>query len=150
MTQFNINRRLFLKGAAATFAYSALGAYGIHLVNPAKPFRVGLIGTGWYGKNDLFRLIQVAPVQVVALCDPDRNQLEGAAKMVLERQPAAQKPRLYGDYRKMLSENQLDIVLIGTPDHWHALQTIDAVKAGAHVYVQKPISVDVMEGEAMV
>ena len=150
MEIFNIHRRDFLKGAAATFAYSALGAYGIHLVNPAKPFRVGLIGTGWYGKNDLFRLIQVAPVQVVALCDPDRNQLEGAAKMVLERQPAAQKPRLYGDYRKMLSENQLDIVLIGTPDHWHALQTIDAVRAGAHVYVQKPISVDVMEGEAMV
>ena len=50
----------------------------------------------------------------------------------------------------MLSENKLDIVLIGTPDHWHALQTIDAMKAGAHVYVQKPISVDVMEGEAMV
>jgi predicted dehydrogenase len=150
MTDFNINRRNFLKGAAATFAYSALGAYGIHLVNPAKPLRVALIGTGWYGKNDLFRLIQVAPVQVVALCDPDRNQLEQASKMVLERQPTAQKPKLYGDYRKLLADNQLDIVLIGTPDHWHALQTIDAVKAGANVYVQKPISVDVMEGEAMV
>jgi len=50
----------------------------------------------------------------------------------------------------MLSENELDIVLIGTPDHWHALNTIDSLKAGAHVYVQKPISVDVMEGEAMV
>ena len=117
MENFNINRRNFLKGAAATFAYSALGAYGIHLVNPAKPLRVALIGTGWYGKNDLFRLIQVAPVQVVALCDPDRNQLEQASKMVLERQPTAQKPRLYGDYRKLLADNQLDIVLIGTPDH---------------------------------
>ncbi len=50
----------------------------------------------------------------------------------------------------MLAENEMDIVLIGTPDHWHALQMIDAVKAGANVYVQKPISVDVMEGEAMV
>ncbi len=50
----------------------------------------------------------------------------------------------------MLAENKLDIVVIGTPGHWHALQTIDALKAGAHVYVQKPISVDVMEGEAMV
>jgi len=70
--------------------------------------------------------------------------------MVLQRQPSAKKPKLYNDYRKLLSENQLDIVLIGTPDHWHALQMIDAVKSGAHVYVQKPISVDVIEGESMV
>lgn len=120
------------------------------LINPAKTLRVGLIGTGWYGKSDLFRLIQVVPVDVVALCDVDRNMLHGAAKMVSQRQKSGKVPRLYGDYRKMLAENDLDIVLIGTPDHWHALQTIEALKAGANVYVQKPISVDVMEGEAMV
>jgi predicted dehydrogenase len=119
-------------------------------INPEKTLRVALIGTGWYGKSDLFRLIQVAPVEVVALCDVDKNQLAGAAAMVSQRQKSRKSPRLYHDYRKMLSENQLDIVLIGTPDHWHALQTIAALKAGAHVYVQKPISVDVMEGEAMV
>jgi predicted dehydrogenase len=115
-----------------------------------KNYRVALIGTGWYGKSDLFRLIQVAPVEVVALCDVDRNLLDGAAKLVSQRQKSKKTPRLYSDYRKMLAENKLDIVLIGTPDHWHALQTIAALKAGAHVYVQKPISVDVMEGEAMV
>jgi predicted dehydrogenase len=109
-----------------------------------------LIGAGWYGKSDLFRLIQVAPVEVVALCDVDKNMLQGAATMVSQRQKSKKTPRLYSDYRKMLSDNKLDIVVIGTPDHWHALQTIDALKAGAHVYVQKPISVDVMEGEAMV
>jgi predicted dehydrogenase len=76
--------------------------------------------------------------------------LSAAAEMVTQRQKSAKKPLLYNDYRKMLAENQLDIVIIGTPDHWHALQTIDAVKAGANVYVQKPISVDVIEGEAMV
>ena len=149
MNNFNINRRLFLKGAAASLAYTALGAHGIHLINPAKPYRVALIGTGWYGKSDLFRLMQVAPVQVVGLCDPDRNILNEAGRMITERQPT-QKPKLYGDYRKMLAETAPDIVLIGSPDHWHALQAIDSVKAGAHVYVQKPISVDVMEGEAMV
>lgn len=115
-----------------------------------KTYRVGLIGTGWYGKSDLFRLIQVAPVEVIALCDPDKNILEKAGDLVATRQHNKQKPKLYGDYKKLLSENKLDIVLIGSPDHWHALQCIDAVKAGAHVYVQKPISVDVMEGEAMV
>ena len=120
------------------------------LAAPDKVYRVGLIGTGWYGKSDLFRLIQVSPVEVVALCDVDRHQLENAAAMVAQRQRSRATPKLYGDYRKMLAENKLDIVLVGTPDHWHALIMIAAVKAGAHVYVQKPISVDVIEGEAMV
>ncbi len=139
-----------MKGATATLALTAFGASGMDILNPAQPLRVALIGTGWYGKSDLFRLIQVSPVEVVALCDVDKNLLQAAATMVKQRQKSGKSPRVYNDYRKMLSENKLDIVLIGTPDHWHALQTIDAIKAGAHVYVQKPISVDVMEGEAMV
>lgn len=150
MENFNINRRRFLKGATATLALSAIGASALDFINPAKPLRVALIGTGWYGKSDLFRLIQVAPVKVVALCDADKNMLQAAAEMVRKRQVSGETPRLYADYRKLLSENELDIVLIGTPDHWHALQTIEALKAGANVYVQKPISVDVIEGEAMV
>lgn len=150
MNEFNINRRRFLQGATASLALSTFGAYGLDIINPQKPMRVALIGTGWYGKSDLFRLIQVAPVEVVALCDVDRNMLNAAAALVKQRQKSGKTPKLYGDYRKLLSENELDIVLIGTPDHWHALQMTEAVKAGAHVYVQKPISVDVMEGEAMV
>ncbi|GAA4455307.1 Gfo/Idh/MocA family oxidoreductase [Nibrella saemangeumensis] len=150
MELFNINRRRFLQGATASLALSAFGAQGMDIINQAKTYRVGLIGTGWYGKSDLFRLIQVAPVEVVALCDVDKNLLNGAAKLVSQRQKSGKTPKLYGDYRKMLAENEMDIVLIGTPDHWHALNMIDAVKAGAHVYVQKPISVDVLEGEAMV
>ncbi|CAN5919443.1 Gfo/Idh/MocA family oxidoreductase [soil metagenome] len=150
MHNFNINRRSFLKGATASLALTAFGAHGMDMIMPAKTLRVGLIGTGWYGKSDLFRLIQVAPVEVVALCDVDKNLLEGAAALVKQRTKSKKGPKLYGDYRKMLADNKMDIVLIGTPDHWHALQMIDAVKSGAHVYVQKPISVDVMEGEAMV
>ncbi|HTF17244.1 MAG TPA: Gfo/Idh/MocA family oxidoreductase [Chryseolinea sp.] len=150
MNNFNINRRHFLKGATASLALSSLGAYGLDLVHPQKPWRVGLIGTGWYGKSDLFRLIQVAPVEVIALCDVDKNMVGAAGKLVSQRQKSGKTPKLYGDYRKMLSENQFDIVLIGTPDHWHALNMIEAVKAGAHVYVQKPISVDVTEGDAMI
>ena len=150
MDNFNINRRLFLKGAAASLALTTFGAQGMDIINPTQPLRVGLIGTGWYGKSDLFRLIQVVPVEVIALCDVDKNLLNAAGKLVSQRQKSGKTPKLYGDYQKMLSENKLDIVLIGTPDHWHAMQMIAAVKAGAHVYVQKPISVDVMEGEAMV
>jgi predicted dehydrogenase len=150
MDNFNINRRGFLKGASASFALAALGAKGLDIIHPSKTIRVGLIGTGWYGKSDLFRLIQVAPVDVVALCDVDKNILKEAGDMVSKRQQSKKVPRLYNDYRKMLAENEMDIVLIGTPDHWHALITIDAIKAGCHVYVQKPISVDVLEGESMV
>jgi len=139
-----------VKGATASLALSQFGAYGLELINPDKPLKVGLIGTGWYGKSDLFRLMQVAPVEVLALCDPDRNQLNQAGKLVSERQKSGKTPKLYNDYRQLLKENELDIVLVGSPDHWHPLQMIDSVKAGAHVYVQKPISVDVLEGEAMV
>jgi predicted dehydrogenase len=114
-----------------------------------KPKRVGLIGCGWYGKCDLFRLIQVAPVEVVSLCDVDQRQLEKAADIVSQRQASKKRPRLFGDYREMLKEKDLDICLVGTPDHWHALNMIAAVEAGADVYCQKPISVDVREGQAM-
>ncbi|AYQ36532.1 Gfo/Idh/MocA family protein [Runella sp. SP2] len=150
MNNFTLNRRRFLQGTSASIALSTLDASGLNLNNPAKTYRVALIGTGWYGKSDLFRLIQVASVEVVALCDVDKNMLEAAGKLVSQRQKSGKVPLLYGDYRKMLAENKLDIVLIGSPDHWHAMQAIEAVKSGAHVYVQKPISVDVMEGEAMV
>ncbi|MEM9918427.1 MAG: Gfo/Idh/MocA family oxidoreductase [Bacteroidota bacterium] len=149
MSPFHINRRRFLKNASASLAFSVLGAPGLDLLFREKPLRVGLIGTGWYGKSDLFRLIQVANVEVVSLCDVDRQLLGEAATLVSQRQKSGKQPRTYGDYRKMLAEKDLDIVLIGTPDHWHALQAIESIKAGAHVYLQKPISVDVLEGEAI-
>ncbi|MEO1013016.1 MAG: Gfo/Idh/MocA family oxidoreductase [Bacteroidota bacterium] len=145
-----INRRSFLKGTTAAMVLSSFGAYGIDLMHSAKPIRVGLIGSGWYGKSDLFRLIQVAHVEVVSLCDPDQHMLSEAADMVQLRQKSGKKPRQYADYRTMLAEKDLDLVLIGSPDHWHALQGIEAMKSGAHLYLQKPIGVDVIEGEALV
>jgi predicted dehydrogenase len=143
-----MNRREFLHASAV--AGLALSAAGSYAAESTKPPRVGLIGCGWYGKCDLCRLIQVAPVEVVSLCDVDKNMLADAADLVAQRQKSKKKPRTFGDYRAMLKEKDLDIVLIGTPDHWHALPMIAAVEAGADVYVQKPISVDVIEGQAMV
>ena len=145
----NIHRRRFIFDTSAAFALAAFKASNLNFFSQATPRRVALIGTGWYGKSDLFRLMQVAPVDVVALCDVDKQQLNKAADMVSQRQKNNKKPALYGDYRKLLSAQKPEIVLIGTPDHWHALTAIDAMRSGAHVYVQKPISVDVMEGEAM-
>jgi predicted dehydrogenase len=142
-------RRQFIRNSSAALTLAALkGRLDFLAAAPVR--RVALIGTGWYGKSDLFRLIQVAPVEVVALCDVDQHQLEAAAALVSQRQQNHKRPALYGDYRKLLAEQKPDIVLIGTPDHWHALQAIDSMKAGAHVYVQKPVSIDVIEGEAIV
>ena len=138
----SLDRRRFLRSASTTFAMSALGAYGAELVNQ-KTRRVGLIGAGWYGKSDLWRLVQVAPVEIVSICDPDKHMLAEAVEIASQRQKSRQRPRAYGDYREMLKEKDLDIVLIGSPDHWHALHAIAAMEAGADVYCQKPISVDV-------
>ena len=140
-----MDRRDFLHAGAAGLTLAS-GAFAAP--SDKKP-RVGLIGCGWYGKSDLFRLIQVAPVEVVSLCDVDKKMLAEAVELVSQRQKSQKKPRTYSDYREMLKEKDLDIVLIGTPDHWHALPMIAAVEAGADVYVQKPISVDVVEGQAM-
>jgi len=145
-----LNRRQFLRTSAAGLALSAVGHAGLPT---EKPKRVGLIGCGWYGKTDLFRLLQiaptVAPVEVVSLCDVDRRMLAEAVELTASRQESKKKPRSFSDYRVMLAEKDLDVVLIATPDHWHCLPMIGAVKAGADVYCQKPISVDVTEGQAM-
>jgi predicted dehydrogenase len=143
-----MDRRTFLR----TSSLAALGAATLPsgaVFAATRPRRVGLIGTGWYGKCDLLRLIQVEPVEVVSLCDADSRMLADAAEQVASRQASRKKPRTYGDYRKMLAEKDLDIVLIATPDHWHALTAIEAMQAGADLYLQKPISVDVAEGQAI-
>src|SRR5436190_20120640 len=114
-----MDRRQFLR-AGTGLALSAAGGRALGF-DQDKPRRVGLIGCGWYGKCDLFRLIQVAPVEVVSLRDVDQRMLAEAAEMVGQRQASKKKPRTYGDYREMLKEKDLDIVLVGTPDHWHAL-----------------------------
>lgn len=142
-----MQRRHFLSTTAAGVA-AAPFTFASPLADD-KPKRVGLIGCGWYGKMDLIRLIQVAPVEVVSLCDVDKRMLAQAADRIAARQTSKKRPRTYGDYREMLKERDLDIVLIATPDHWHALPMIEAAKSGADIYVQKPISVDIAEGQAM-
>ncbi len=145
-------RRRFLKTSA--LAAAAVGAATLDVGRSANAagsdqLKVGLIGCGWYGKSDLCRLIQVAPVEVVSLCDVDKHMLAEAVERVSQRQKSKKQPRTYADYREMLAEKNLDIALIGSPDHWHALHCIAAIESGADVYCQKPISRDVREGQAM-
>jgi predicted dehydrogenase len=145
-----MNRRRFLQAGFGGVALTAAArGYDMEAADQG-PKRVGLIGCGWYGKSDIFRLVQVAPVEIVSLCDVDKKMLADASEMAAQRQASKKKPRVYTDYREMLKEKDLDMVEVATPDHWHALPMIEAAKAGADMYVQKPISVDVVEGQAMV
>lgn len=145
-----MNRRNFIKTTGTTVAAITAANSSVFPAEEEKPIRTALIGCGWYGKTDLFHLIQVAPIEVVGLCDVDKNMAANAAELVSQRQPSKKRPPTFTDYRKLLAEQKPEVVLVGTPDHWHALPMIDAVKAGADVYVQKPISYDVVEGQAMV
>ncbi|TWT79076.1 Inositol 2-dehydrogenase [Planctomycetes bacterium CA13] len=143
-----MDRRNFLARTAAAASLAAAGSR-LHAASDSKPRRVGLIGTGWYGKCDLLQLMNVEPVEVVSLCDVDSRLLSEAADLFEARQVSKKRPRVYASYKDMLAEKDLDIVLIATPDHWHALTMIAAVESGAHVYCQKPTGVDVLESKAM-
>lgn len=148
-----MNRRSFTRTAAA-FASApflvtsrSLGANYGEFGDLKK--RVALIGSGWYGKIDLLRLIQVAPVDVVGLCDADSRMLGEAADLVATRQLSKKKPPTFKNYQDLLDQQKPDLVLIATPDHWHALPALAAMKAGADLYLQKPISADIAEGQAI-
>jgi predicted dehydrogenase len=132
-----MTRRNFLKTTGAGAVALAVPKPNLFAADEDKALRVALIGCGWYGKTDLLHLIQVAPVEVVGLCDVDSQAAAAASELVATRQPSKKKPPVFGDYRKLLAEARPEIVLIGTPDHWHCLPMIDACKAGADVYVQK-------------
>jgi predicted dehydrogenase len=111
-------------------------------------YTTALIGTGWWGMNILNEAIAAGESKVVAMCDVDPNQLDPAVEKV--QKLTSDAPKKYRDYRELLAKEKPEIVIVGTPDHWHPLITIDAVRSGAHVYVEKPISHTVHEGWAMV
>ena len=143
-----MDRRNFLTRTSTAASVAALTTRA-HAAEVSKKRRVALIGCGWYGKCDLLQLLNVEPVEVVSLCDVDSKMLDEAAQLFETRQPSKKRPRTYVDYQALLDEKDVDLVLIATPDHWHALPMIAAVEAGADVYVQKPTGVDVLESKAM-
>ena len=141
----NLTRRHFLKtSAAASLAFNAMPLLG---AEPARKYRTALIGSGWWGKNILKEAMASGRVKVIALCDVDANTLEVAADQVNGLN--GDKPKTYKDYRELLEKEKPEIVIIASPDHWHALQTIAALKSGAHVFVEKPTGHTVHESRAM-
>lgn len=142
-----MNRRTFLQNAAA--AGLALQApYILAQGAPNRKWRTALIGSGWWGKNLLHEGLKSGRCQAVALCDVDPTTLEIAGDQITDL--SGDQPKLYSDYRELLAKEKPEIVIIATPDHWHALQTIAALQAGAHVFVEKPTGHTINESRAIV
>ncbi len=143
----NLSRRHFLKTTtAAGLAFNAVPLLGAELSD--KTYRTALIGCGWWGNNILGEAMASKECKITALCDVDQRLLNTTADRVTKETGKA--PHKYGDFRKLLKEEYPDIVIVATPDHWHPLNTIEALKHGAHVYVEKPICHTIQEGRAMV
>src|SRR6266508_3289114 len=140
MTAFT--RRQFGRAAAAAWIGTAVA--GRRVLGANDRVRLGFIGVGNRGDQVLDAFLKHPDVEVTAFCDLNQSYLDFAAKK------AGGQPRQFKDYRKLLDLKDLDAVAICTPDHWHALQTIHACEAGKDVYVEKPLSLVVREGRAMV
>ena len=138
-----LSRREFALSAVAAGTVAATKS-SASILGANERVQVGIIGVGNRGRELQTDLKRVPDAKIVAVCDVFEPFLE-AAKEDLGGEPAT-----YCDYRKLLENKDIDAVVIGTPDHWHALQFIDACKAGKDVYVEKPLSLTVVEGRKMV
>src|SRR5436305_15013578 len=120
-----MNRRQFIRAGSSALALSSLASLRGYAADPdvadiGNKKRVGIIGPGWYGKIDLFRLIQIAPGEVVSMCDVDKTMLSNAVDMVARRQLSKKRQRTYSHYPEMLNAKDLHIVLIVIPDQCNA------------------------------
>ncbi len=144
-----ITRRHFLKATAATatgaWAFSIVPSTIFGATAPSERVSIGMIGVGNMGSSNLKGFMGNPGFQVVAVCDVDR----------FYRDPAIKAAKLtdkdgYTDFRELLARKDVDAVCVSTPDHWHAIPTIAAAKAGKDIYCEKPLSLTIAEGRAMV
>lgn len=142
-----MKRRTFISTLATTGAVLATQKR-LSAATESRPATVGIVGCGWFGPLVYETLAKHFHVTCIALCDPDALALEKTAKMIAGHQ--RQAPRTFADFRAMLEAGVPNIALISTPDHWHALPAIACMEAGADLILEKPISCDVIEGEAIV
>ena len=151
-----INRRDFIRRAGlTTVSVAAAGLVPSRSVLGANDrVRVGVIGTGRQGRDDMEDMARQPDAEIAALCDVYQPNLDTAQRslQMLAGVPnqSSVKPDTYKDFRQILDRKDIDVVIVGTPDHWHALPTVEACKAGKDVYVEKPISTVLEEGRKMV
>jgi len=138
-----MDRRTFSKTSAAAAA-TLTAAQASRVLGANDRVRLGFIGVANRGGQLLSAFQPHADMEIAALCDVCRPTLDKANARV------GGKAELFGDFRKLLDRKDIDAVVIATPDHWHAIQTIAACRAGKDVYIEKPLSMTVVEGRRMV
>lgn len=148
----NLNRRNFIKKTAAVSA--GIGAFSVipskvwsAKVAPSDQINVALIGARNRGFQSLEDHKEYEGTNCVALCDIDSNILNDRAAEVKKKYGDA--PKRYNDFRKMLEQDDIDVVIVGTPDHWHCLNTVYSLEAGKDVYVEKPMANSIEECNIM-
>ena len=114
---------------------------------PSRKIRLGHIGTGGQGSGLLNNFLGVENCMSAAICDPYRQRREQAGSTVKNRQ--GHDPKLYNDFRELLADPSIDAVVIATPDHWHVLVGLAAVRAGKDVYIEKPLGHSLAQNRAM-
>ncbi|MBD3375051.1 gfo/Idh/MocA family oxidoreductase [candidate division KSB1 bacterium] len=141
-----MDRRDFIKKGSAATLLSFMPA----VIRPSeiRRYRTALIGSGWWGMNIARTALASKQNDVIACCDVDQRQLDAACQEFDKLTGA--RPRAYQDYRELLHTEKPEIVIVATPDHWHALPAIAAMQAGADVYLEKPVGHTIAEGQAMV
>jgi predicted dehydrogenase len=139
-----MKRRDFLMTSAAALAAAR------RAVAASDRVGLGFIGPGRQGRGLLGSFLRQPECDVVALCDVYKPSLDEALATIAKRDPERRAPQLESDFRRVLDRKDVDAVVIASPDHWHALQTVMACQAGKDVYVEKPISVAIDEGRKMV
>jgi len=152
------HRRRFLKqtstilGGATLFSAFDNSAFAMlkKQVSPADQVNIAAVGINGMGWANVTSALKVAGVNLVALCDVDKNVLDKRMADLAKLKVDATKIKTYTDYRKLLEQKDIDAVIIGTPDHWHALIMIAACQAGKDVYVEKPVGNSIGECRAMV
>ncbi|MEN8128161.1 MAG: Gfo/Idh/MocA family oxidoreductase [Planctomycetota bacterium] len=145
-----MNRRRFLKtSAAAALGLSAVGLNN-RVLGANDKIRIGIIGVGIKGRLHAHHLLKIPGAQLVALADPDPAYHMNTLRDKLANGETPVKVETYTDFRKLLDRKDIDAVIIASPNHWHALHTIYALRAGKHVYVEKPASHDIWQGRQMV
>lgn len=141
-------RRTFIKSTSALAAGAALSPFlakgGISANDKINIALIGCNGMGWYNLTDHLKQPEI---ECIALCDVDENVLNKRAAELTKL--TGKTPKLYKDYRKLLEDKSLHAVIVGTPDHWHCLITVNACEAGKDVYVEKPLANSIAEAEAM-
>ena len=116
-------------------------------ISPSDQFRIGVIGCNGMGWSNMRAHLKMNDVTCVALCDVDQSVLDRRTADV--EKAVGTKPKQYKDYRKLLEDKDIDAVIIGTPDHWHCLNMIDASEAGKSIYVEKPLANSIAECNLM-